>query len=70
MKQINFEVRGRSFKKGYYTLESFNGIMTYWLVYPNSNKYTNRINNCGLMLELFNQLPEGATVNAHINNNK
>jgi hypothetical protein len=67
MTQINFEVKGKSFNKGYYTLENFNGIMTYWLVYPNSNKYTHRINNCRLMLKLFNQLPEGATVNAHNN---
>lgn len=62
---INFEVKGKSFKEGFYTLEMFNGIPTYWLVYLNSNSYARRINNSGLMLELFKELPNNATINAH-----
>jgi hypothetical protein len=64
-KQLNFEVRTKSFKAGFYTLENFNGLPTYWLVYENTSKNTTRINNSGLMLTLFKELPINATINAH-----
>jgi len=65
--KANFEVRGKKFKPGFYTIENFNGIMTYWMVYPDSAKFAKRINNSGLILTLFNELPDGATINAHKN---
>lgn len=65
---VNFEVRGKKFKPGWYTLESpygINKIPTYCFVYADTNANVNKINNSGLMLELFKELPANATVNAH-----
>ncbi len=62
---MNFEVKGKNFKKGWYTAENFNGVYTYWLVYDDTLVNTNKINNSCLMLELFTELPNGATINAH-----
>lgn len=67
METLNFEVRGKKFKSGWYTCENFNGIPTFWLVYENTQKNTVRINNCSLMLQLFKELPPNATINAHKN---
>lgn len=66
MTQVNFSVDGKTFKKGWYTMEYFNNVATYWLVYDDTLKNTNRINNSCLMLQLFNELPAGATINAHL----
>lgn len=64
----NFEVRGKKFKPGWYTIESPYGakkIPTYCLVYENTKSNTHKINNSGLMLELFTKLPIGSSINAH-----
>jgi hypothetical protein len=61
----NFEVRTKNFQPGYYTIENFNGVPTYCLAYKNTRKNARSINNSGLMLECFEELPERHTVNAH-----
>jgi len=67
MKTINFEVKNKTFKKGWYTCEVFGvaKIPTYWLVYENTAKNATKINNSGLMLEYFNSIPDTGTINAH-----
>jgi hypothetical protein len=64
---INFEVRGKSFQRGWYTCEIFGHkkIPTYCLVYEDVERNYRKINTSGLMLELFNELPANATINAH-----
>ena len=57
----NFRVKGKKFQAGYYTLENFG----YNLVYSKSfaKQNPNAVNNCGLMLVFFNELPPNSTVN-------
>jgi hypothetical protein len=65
---LNFEVNNSCFISGYYTMENFGkkNVPTYWLVYEDKDENTTRINNSGLMLTLFTELPANATINAHI----
>lgn len=59
--KTNFRVKGKKFQAGWYTMENFG----YNLVYSKSfaRQNPNAVNNCGLMLEFFAELPEGSTVN-------
>ena len=60
MKGLNFQTGTKDFKKGWYSYESNIG---YLLIYKDVFRNINKINNSGLMLELFNELPKGATLN-------
>lgn len=57
----NFRVKGRKFQPGWYTLENFG----YNLIFSESFAKNNpgSVNNCGLILKFFKELPIGCTVN-------
>jgi hypothetical protein len=57
----NFRVKGKKFQSGYYTLENFGYNLIYTKAFAKQNP--NAVNNCGLMLEFFSELPKDATVN-------
>ena len=67
---MNFEVKGKRFQAGYYTAEPFgkNGVMTYWLVFskPFAAKNPVKVSNSCHVLNLFESLPDGATINKHL----
>jgi hypothetical protein len=56
----NFLTGTKSFRKGYYTFESGIGFR---FMYRDTFTNANRINNSSYVLELFNELPENATLN-------
>lgn len=57
----NFRVKGKKFQTGWYTLENFGYNLCYTKSFAKKNP--NAVNNSRLMLEFFNELPKGATVN-------
>lgn len=57
----NFRVKGKKFQAGWYTLENFGYNLVFTKAFAKQNP--NAVNNCGLMLWFFSELPQGATVN-------
>ena len=58
---LNFRVKGKKFQSGYYTLENFGYNLVYTKAFAKQNP--NAVNNCGLMLVFFSELPKDATIN-------
>ena len=56
----NFQTGSKGFIKGYYTFESGIG---YRFICRDTLTNINIINNSNFMLQLFNKLPENATLN-------
>jgi len=55
-------MKTKKFIPGWYTKESFNGIMTYWLAFKkagsNKKEIIRRINTCDLVLYYFDEMPK------------
>ena len=56
----NFQTGTKGFRKGYYTFEYGIGFR---FICRDTFTNMNKINNSNFMLELFNELPENATLN-------